>query len=149
MRKTTSKTKKNYRNNMKKNMLKRQEEEKKRQNDIRKQAEARRKIAKRWSELGNGAKYQTAATKESCEKTALQLETELFDGIVLNLHQRNNGKSKSSKKHILQRIVEKRLAQSAHHKIKRNDSRLSTYLLRLCTSKSMRILQKHQENLFK
>ena len=70
-------------------------EKRKQQKPTRKQVEAnaRRKVVKAWTKLANGTKYQKAAARAVCKRTTLQMEEELFDGILLNLRDKNNVKS--------------------------------------------------------
>jgi len=112
----------------------------------RKQAEAnaRRKEAKSWALLAHGVKYKEAAAKHSCNLATMQIEDELFDGILLNLCDRNSVKSTSAQKRILRRIVEKRQAQQAHRQIGRTDSRYASHILQRCASQSMSDLHRHQ-----
>lgn len=107
-------------------------------------AKVRRKEAKDWAMLARGIKYQKAAVKDSCHRVTNQVKEELFDGIFLNLNERNNSKSSSKQKRILRRIVEKRLAQKAHHQVGRTNDRFSSYILAHCASKSMNHLHRHQ-----
>lgn len=108
------------------------------------EANARRKVVKAWTKLANGAKYQKAAIKAVCERTTLQMEEELFDGILLNLRDKNNVKSYSAQKRILRRIVEKRQAQQTHGKIGRTEDRFSSHISRYCVSKIMNDLKSYQ-----
>lgn len=112
----------------------------------RKQAEAnaRRKVAKEWAVLAHGVKYQKAATKESCKRTTLLMEEELFDGILLNLREKNSKKSYHAQKRILRRIVEKRQAQQTHRSVGRSKDCFSRHMLRHCISKSMNDLYHFQ-----
>ena len=109
------------------------------------EANARRKIANRWNVLARGVKYQKAAAKESCDCLTQMLKTELFDGILLNLSERNGVKSYSCQKRILRRIVEKRQAQSVHRQVGRSDDRFAKQIQRQCVSKSWSHLQSYQQ----
>lgn len=104
------------------------------------EAKARRKVAERWEILAHGLKYKKAAVFESCVRTTMQMEEELFDGILLNLNSRNSRKSYNIQKRILRRIVEKRQAKSVRRQIKRTEDRFTSHMLRSCASKSMRDL---------
>ena len=121
-------------------------EKRKMQKPTRKQVEAnaRRKVVKAWARLANGTKYQTAAVKDVCDRTTLQMEEELFDGILLNLRDKNNVKSYSAQKRILRRIVEKRQAQRTHGKISRTEDCFSRHISRYCVSKIMNNLKSYQ-----
>ena len=50
-----------------------------------KEANARRKLAKRWDIVSNGIAYKKASVKEFSRRTTLLIEEELFDGIILDL----------------------------------------------------------------
>lgn len=82
---------------------------------------------------------------ELCRSTTLQMEEELFDGILLNL---KGGKacsmSYNRQKRILRRVVEKRQAQQVHHKVGRSFDRFSCHMQRHCTSKSMNTIKRYQ-----
>ena len=105
---------------------------------------ARRKIAKRWNVLARGVKYQKAVAKSSCDYLTKILKTELFDGILLNLSERNGMKSYSCQKRILRRIVEKRQAQSVYRQVGRSGDRFSKQIQRQCVSQSWSHLQSYQ-----
>lgn len=107
-------------------------------------ANARRKLAKSWMLLARGVKYQKAATKESCKRTTLNLEEELFDGILLNLREKNSEKSYRVQKRILRRIVEKRQAQQTHRLVGRSEDCFARHILRHCIRKSMNDLNHFQ-----
>lgn len=118
----------------------------KKQKVNRKQAEAnvRRKVAKSWVFLAHGVKYQKAAVCESCQHATKKMEAELFDGILLNLRDKNSIKSYSEQKRILRRIVEKRQAQQARRNVGRLKDRFTNHMLRHCTSKSLSELKRYQ-----
>jgi len=108
------------------------------------EANARRKVAKSWALVAQGAKYRKAAVKESCDHLTQILEEELFDGILLNLSGRNGMKSYTCQKRILRRIVEKRQAQSAHRLAGRSGNMFARQLRRYCASQSLNCLKRHQ-----
>lgn len=107
-------------------------------------ANSNRKLAKKWASLSQWKKYKETAAKHSCILTTMQIEDELFDGILLNLCGRNCVKSKNTQKRILRRIVEKRQAQKAHQQIGRTEDRYASHMLQSCASKSMHDLQRYQ-----
>lgn len=107
-------------------------------------ANARRRLEKSWTLLAHGVKYQKAATKESCKRTTINLEEELFDGILLNLREKNSEKSYRVQKRILRRIVEKRQAQLTHRLVGRSEDRFSRHILQHCIRKSMDDLNNFQ-----
>lgn len=108
------------------------------------EANARRKVAKRWTLVAQGVKYRKAAVKESCDRLTRVLEEELFDGILLNLRGRNGKRSYTCQKRILRRIVEKRQAQSAHRRAGRSDDMFARQLQRYCASQSLDCLKHYQ-----
>ena len=109
------------------------------------EANARRKVAKSWSFVANSTRYQKAAAKESCLRATSLMENELFDGILLNLNERNNVKPYNVQKRVLRRIVEKRQAQATHRMVGKSGNRFMSYLIQYTASKSMNDLRKHQQ----
>lgn len=95
------------------------------------------KIVKGMKALAKRTIYKKVAVKAACYKTTVKIEEELFDGISLNLNQRNSIKSRSSQKRILRRIIEKRHAQAAHHTFGRGDKTLTSFMTRRSVGKSM------------
>ena len=114
------------------------------QKRIQAEANARRKVAKSWAIVARCIKYRKAAVNESCGRLTQILEEELFDGIFLNLSGRNGMKSYNCQKRILRRIVEKRLAQSAHRLAGRSGNMFTRQLQRYCTSQSLESLLRCQ-----
>lgn len=110
----------------------------------RKEAAARRKIAKNWTKIEKGVKYQKATTQVCCRRVTLHLKEELFDGMRMKLREKYCEKSSSVQKRILRRIVEKRQAQQTHHNIERTGNLFPNYISRHCTSKSMKTLRLYQ-----
>lgn len=108
------------------------------------EANARRKVAKNWDSLSRSMRYQKAAAREACTVTTLNLIGELFDGIILDLNERNRNKSHNAQQRILRRIVEKRQAQSTHNRVRRSTNALARHLSRSCASMSMRQLSSYQ-----
>lgn len=94
-----------------------------------KEAKARRKIAKRWDKIAQGGSYQKACYREYCQCETFKLKDELYDGILINLRERNSKKSYSRQKRILRRIVEKRQAQVIHHIVGKTENRFSNHML--------------------
>lgn len=115
-----------------------------RQKSIEAEAASRRQVVQRWQQLAQRFKYQKAASRVSCSRTTQMLEEELFDGILLNLNERNSKKSYCSQKRILRRIVEKRQAQMAHRHIGRSDNMFANHMQRQCVSQSMKELRQYQ-----
>ena len=107
------------------------------------EANARRKVAKNWDGLSRGLRYQKAAAREACAVTTLNLIDELFDGILLDLNERNRNKSHNAQQRILRRIVEKRQAQSTHRRVRRSTGALARHLRRSCANMSMRQLSSY------
>lgn len=117
----------------------------KRQSAITKQAEAksRRKIAKDWEYLGKSKRYQKFAVKESCQRSTSKMKEELYDGILLNLRDHSMERPLGVRKRILRRIVEKRIAQSAHQSMGRTDDRQLGHLQLSAISRSLRELHRN------
>lgn len=122
------------------NQFKSQEALKRKQSE----AKARRKVAEKWAYVASLDVYQRAAAKEACYINTAKIKQECFDGILLNLNERNNKKSYSEQKRILRRIVEKRQAQSTHRNIKRRENRFACYLINSNMSHSMNEIYRYQ-----
>lgn len=109
------------------------------------EANARRKVAQDWAHLSHcSKKYKKAVAREFTSRTTQMMKEELFDGILLNLHCQEKGKSYNEQKRILRRIVEKRQAQAAFRHIGRRNSRFFVQTQRTNLSKSMDALRRHQ-----
>lgn len=76
---------------------------------------------KRWMFLETTHKYRRSLAKETGNKTTEALKNELLDGLFITLNDRNCKKSDKEQARLVRRIVEKRQAQAAHHKIGRTD----------------------------
>ena len=76
---------------------------------------------KRWMFLETSRKYRSSLAKETGDKTTDALKSELLDGLFITLNDRNNSKTDREQARLVRRIVEKRQAQAAHHKIGRTD----------------------------
>lgn len=79
-----------------------------------KELEARRKLNECWRRIEKSGKYRKAEAMNICMNTTDKIASEVLDGILLKLNERNNGKSSSEQKRLLRRIVEKRQAQAMH-----------------------------------
>lgn len=122
-------------------------ERSKKQRAKRKRAEAnaRRKIAMDWDRVAHGIRYKRAAAKEFCRRTTLQMEEELFDGILLNLKGRKaSAMSYNKQKRLLRRIVEKRQAQQTYRMAGRSSDRLWGHMQQQCISDSLNRMKRHQ-----
>lgn len=108
------------------------------------EANARRKVAKRWEIVGRGSKYKHAAARESSMMVALQIEGEVFDGILLSLSSRKEKYSQSRKKRLLRRIVEKRQAQAAFKRVGRSENLFTSRLMEECFCRCMHELHRYQ-----
>lgn len=106
------------------------------------EANARRKVNKNWAEVEHKRRYKRAATFQACVNTTSLIEAECFDGILLQLNERNESKSYNSQKRILRRIVEKRQAQSVHRAIGRSRDRFVNHMTNCNISKSVRDLHR-------
>ncbi len=81
------------------------------------EANARRKVAKRWAMVGKGIKYKHAAARESAKMVAIKIEDDVFDGILLSLSPRHSKHSQNRQRRLLRRIVEKRQAQATFRRL--------------------------------
>lgn len=82
-------------------------------------------------------KYRRSLAKETGDKTTEALKGELLDGLFITLNERNSSKSDKEQARLVRRIVEKRQAQAAHHKIGRTDDLYSSKVSRSNACKCM------------
>ena len=101
------------------------------------EANARRKVNKSWTQEERRRRYKQAAIAQACAKATALIATECFDGIILQLNDRNESKSYSSRKRILRRVIEKRQAQSVHRTIGRTCNRFANHMTIRSVSKSV------------
>lgn len=94
--------------------------------------------AQSWDKLSKSNKYKRATIVAGRRKTTSQITTEVLDGILLNLNERNKDRSYASQKRILRKIVEKRQAQMVHLLIGRTSNLFSPAIERECIRRSMR-----------
>lgn len=90
-----------------------------------------------WRCVEDSVRYQRAVAREMSHRTALKIETEVLDGIFLNLNERSRWKSSNVQNRILRRVVGKRQAQARHRKIGRADNLASAYYVTLGTSECL------------
>lgn len=128
------------RTTMKSNMRK----NRKQRNQKLEEANARRKVAKSWAEVANSGKYKMAAIKQACIDATSVIIDECFDGILLDLNERNCSKSHNVQKRLLRRIVEKRQAQSIHRTLGRTQNRFSNHLENLNISRSVKAIYNYR-----
>ena len=108
------------------------------------EANARRRVAKRWAMVGKGHGDKHAVVRQTAKDTINKIEDDLFDGILLSLSPRNSNKSMSLQKRLLRRIVEKRQAQAVFRKIGRSDDLFTTRLMDEGSCRCMRELHCYQ-----
>ena len=72
-----------------------------------------------WLYIQSSDKYRNHVAIETCRRTTESLKLELYDGMSIVLNERNCVKSEKMQKRIMRRIIEKRQAQAAHHKLGR------------------------------
>ncbi len=106
------------------------------------EATARRKINKSWKIVENTPRYHFASVKEVCETITKKIESEVLDGIFLNLSIKSQTRSASVQNRILRRIVEKRQAQANHKKHGRTDDLTSLHVSITSTCHCMEALRK-------
>lgn len=109
-----------------------------------KEAKARRKLAKRWDIISNGIAYKKASVKEFSRRTTLLMEEQLFDGIFLELKCCNEDISYMAKQRMLRRIIEKKQAQAVHRQIGRTDDRFSGFMKRQSFRRSYKEICNYQ-----
>lgn len=102
-----------------------------------KEAKARRKVNEDWQRIEVTNKYRKAANRSIGMSTTDKIATEVLDGILLNLNERNCDKSPSEQKRLLRRIVEKRQAQAIYCKTRNNRDRRSAIAVITNSSKCM------------
>lgn len=111
-------------------------------------ANDRRKVAMAWNKVSCSARYKRAvsfAAKDLSRRVALQMEEELFDGILLNLSgSKASAMSYARQKRLLRRIVEKSLAQQSHRMFGRSADRFSSHLQLQCACDSMKKIRRYQ-----
>ena len=79
-------------------------------------ASAYHKTNQNWERIEKTRRYRSASAKEVCDVTTKKIETEVLDGIFLNLNSKSQSQSTKVQNRILRRIVEKRQAQANHKK---------------------------------
>ena len=115
-----------------------------RNKQIIREANARRKVNKSWEQVENKRRYKYAVISQLCGDTTTMIEEECFDGILLQLNERNESKSQNTQKRLLRRIIEKRQAQSIHKAIGRTCDRFVNHMQTLNTSRSIKELHRMQ-----
>lgn len=108
------------------------------------EAEARRKVNQNWQRVERQPNYRCAATWLACTKATDEIKDECFDGILLQLNERNEAKSTSVQRRLLRRIVEKRQAQSVHRAIGRSFDRFSNRMKTGSISECVDRLHRHR-----
>ena len=99
-------------------------------------------INKRWMLMETTNRYRVFVAKEVCGKTTDALKSELLDGLFINLRERNSSKSDKEQVRLVRRIVEKRQAQAAHHKIGRTKNLYTSKVTRRNTCECMMAFRK-------
>ncbi len=109
-----------------------------------KEAQARRKEAKHWQSVTSTMRYKKATTKASSRKVTRMVIDDVFEGILLNLHPKNQDKSMAVQMRILRRIVEKRQAQTTHRLMGRSRGLLTHHTAEVCICQSMNDIRTYQ-----
>lgn len=104
----------------------------------------RRNLNKKWKCVEKMRIYRQALAKNACDGIISEILGECFDGIILQLNERNELKSYSVKKRLLRRIIEKRQAQSIHKTIGRTDNRLGRFKGIESVSNSVENIRRYQ-----
>lgn len=105
-------------------------------------AKACKKENMAWRYIEDTVRYQRAVAKEMSHRTTLKVETEVLDGIFLNLNERSRWKSFNVQNRILRRVVEKRQAQARHRKIGGTDNLASPYYVSRATSECLTMISR-------
>lgn len=103
---------------------------------------ARRKVNKSWEKVEHTPRYRSASAKYVCDTITRKIETEVLDGILLNLSIKSQTKSPSIQNRILRQIVEKRQAQTNHKKFGRTEDLTSIHISITGTSRCMEAIRK-------
>lgn len=106
------------------------------------EANARREVNKRWKKIEHSSRYRSISAKEVCDTITKKIETEMLDGIFLNLNTKNQKKSVNVQNRILRRIAEKRQAQANHKKYGHMENRFSIHVSIASTSNCMKVIRK-------
>ena len=106
------------------------------------EANARRKVNKKWQDVEKTDRYRKAAIKNFYHHVTREIEIEVLDGIFLNLNVRNQKKSSNVQNRLLRRIVEKRQAQANHKKNGRTEDLTSMHIFISCTTRCMEDIHK-------
>lgn len=106
------------------------------------EANARRKINKKWEMIENTPRYRSASAKEVCDTITKKIEIEVLDGMLLNLGIKSQTKPTSVQNRLLRRIIEKRQAQANHKKNGRTDDLTSIHISITSTSRCMEVIRK-------
>lgn len=108
------------------------------------EAKVRRKVNKNWKIVEAKRNYKSAAVWQASGNATAMIQNECFDGILLQLNERNDSKSYNTQKRILRRIVEKRQAQSIHRALGRTEDRFATSMRNRSISRSVSDIRRFQ-----
>lgn len=114
-------------------------------NESRKNAKINRQTIERWLEMEKTGKYRRAMRRETYRTTTIRIETEVMDGVLLNLNDRNSDKPMNVQLRLLRRIVEKRQAQAYHNKNGRTNNRMTTIINISHISRNMERLKRRRQ----
>lgn len=104
---------------------------------VKREQKALKDCSKAWLHIQSTEKYRNHLALETFRRTTESLKDELFDGVSLVLNERNSGKSDKIQKRIMRRIIEKRQAQAAHHKLGRTTDLFVPNIERVNVSRCM------------
>lgn len=105
-------------------------------------ANACHKTNMNWGRIEKTRRYRSASAKEAYEVTTKKIETEVLDGIFLNLNSKSQSQSTKVQNRILRRIVEKRQAQANHKKNGRTEDLTSIRFSIVGTRRCMETIRK-------
>lgn len=97
-----------------------------------------------WERISRGKRYRRFAAKEAWNAVTQKIKEDVFDGILLNLSERNSGKTTRKQERILRRIVEKRQAQATFKQVGRSENLLTASLANCGSARCMKSLHKYR-----
>lgn len=101
-------------------------------------------LAKAWEKTSQKVSYKRALARESNEQIIKKAKDKLYDGIILELNERNSDKSQKMQHKILRRIIEKRQAQAVHKIIGHGEDLFASRLSNVYSRRCMRKLYRYQ-----
>lgn len=100
--------------------------------------------AEAWKHESEKPRYCKSSAKDASVAVIKKIKSELFDGVMLNLAERNGEKSRNRQERLLRRIVEKRQAQAAFRLVGHRIDLLAASMVLNCSARCMRSLNRHR-----